>query len=125
MWRPSNSARFFGLCWRQRLRFSLTSRIPTVTWVGRNDRIGIGSTIRSRLADMIRRLQLTTNLRQRTFRLSYRATGVANTHFASTIPRSPDLIVGDRVLQRNSERKCETANTGAMGPASFVLATRP
>ncbi len=27
---------------RQRLRFSLTSRIPTVIWVGRSDRIGTG-----------------------------------------------------------------------------------
>jgi len=30
------------LCSRQRLRFSLTSRIPTVIWVGRSERIGIG-----------------------------------------------------------------------------------
>ena len=33
---------FFDLCSRQRLRFSLTSLIPTVIWVGRGERIGIG-----------------------------------------------------------------------------------
>ena len=27
---------------RKRLRFSLTSRIPTVIWVGRSERIGMG-----------------------------------------------------------------------------------
>ena len=38
-----SSARFLAdLCSRQRLRFSFTSRIPTVIWVGRSDRIGIG-----------------------------------------------------------------------------------
>src|SRR4051794_13263444 len=51
---PSSSARFFSdLCSRQRLRFSFTSRSPTVIWVGRNDRIGTGWRIGSRVLAMV------------------------------------------------------------------------
>jgi hypothetical protein len=50
---PSNSACFFfDLCSRQRLRFSLTSRMPTVICVGRNDKIGIGCSSGSRVLAM-------------------------------------------------------------------------
>src|SRR6202012_1257755 len=49
---PIVSACFFFFCSRQRLRFSFTSRIPTVIWVGRSDRIGIGWIIGSRAFDM-------------------------------------------------------------------------
>src|SRR5262245_25070270 len=46
---PSSSARFLSdLCSRQRLRFSFTSRMPTVIWVGRNDMTGMGLTKGSR-----------------------------------------------------------------------------
>src|SRR6202012_220007 len=47
---PSSSSCFFFDLWsRQRLRFSLTSLIPTVIWVGRSERIGTGCRIGSRV----------------------------------------------------------------------------
>src|ERR1700742_4505237 len=45
----SSSCFFFDLCSRQRWRFSLTSLIPTVIWVGRSERIGTGCRIGSRV----------------------------------------------------------------------------
>src|SRR3954447_2133946 len=48
MWVPSRSDCFFLPRSRQRLRFSLTSRMPTVICVGRSDRIGTGCTLGSR-----------------------------------------------------------------------------
>src|SRR4051794_36268238 len=50
---PSRSACFFLSCSRQRLRFSLTSRIPTVICVGRSDRIDTGCTLGSRALVMV------------------------------------------------------------------------
>src|SRR5882672_8750005 len=50
---PNSSACFFAdLCSRQRLRLSFTSRMPTVIWVGRRDRIGTGWRSGSRVLAM-------------------------------------------------------------------------
>ena len=43
MWLPRNVPIFFGWLLRSRLRFSRTSRMPTVIWVGRRSAIATGS----------------------------------------------------------------------------------
>src|SRR5919205_2120717 len=45
---PRYSPFFFSLCSRQRCRFSSTSRIPTVIWVGRSSSSGTGCRTGSR-----------------------------------------------------------------------------
>src|SRR5262245_43698898 len=53
MWLPRYLPIFFATCLRRWLRFSLTSRMPTVIWVGRRSMIGVGSRMGSRTTSMM------------------------------------------------------------------------
>src|SRR5262245_54197256 len=53
MWAPRYLPIFFATCLRRWSRFCLTSRMPTVIWVGRRSVIGVGCRMGSRTTSMV------------------------------------------------------------------------